>query len=72
MITAKVRVANQVPYADSVAVTFYADYADGRNKEWAYATPSLNLTMTMRPEVAELFKDNTPYTLQFVESTDEA
>lgn len=59
-VTAKVKIyeispgfpdGGDIPEAQSVKFT--ADYADGRNKEWAYATPSLNLGMTVRSEVVQ-------------------
>lgn len=44
---------------------FFPDYDDGRNKEWAAATPALSLTMTVKPEVAERFEVGAHYTLTF-------
>lgn len=70
MITAKVTLASKVaqgvgtPY-EGVNLTFSADYNDGRNKEWAKATPYLNLIMVVTPEVAERFELSTKYTLTF-------
>ena len=70
MITAKVTLASKVvqgvgtPY-EAVNLTFSADYNDGRNKEWAKATPYLNLIMVVTPEVAERFEPSTKYTLTF-------
>lgn len=34
---------------------FSVDYADGANKEWATATPSLNLEMAVKREIAEKY-----------------
>lgn len=48
-----------------IAATFSADYAGGKNKEWAIYTPILNLTMTMKGEVADLFKVGQEITLIF-------
>jgi hypothetical protein len=48
-------------------LTFNPDYADGRNKEWAMATPHLSLSMTLKGDVADSFKQGSRYTLQFVE-----
>jgi len=75
MITAKVKCVNKEESSyqtnegtvRQARVTFYADYADGRNKEWASATPTLNLTMTLNGHAADLFDQGTAYTLQFVE-----
>ncbi len=38
---------------DVAQVAFYADYADGANAEWAAATPSAVLSMTVRKEIAD-------------------
>jgi hypothetical protein len=51
-------------------VHFGPDYADGRNQEWAHATPSLSLTMTLNAGAADLFEQSKPYTLQFVEGAE--
>lgn len=49
----------------SATLTFAPDYADGRNKEWADATPALHLTMTVKPSVAEQVNPGGKYTLTF-------
>lgn len=73
MITAKVICSNKQEYPATesggrqAAVTFLPDYQDGRNKEWASATPSLNLQMTLNDQAADLFETGKRYTLQFVE-----
>lgn len=71
-VTAKVVVSNRIEHKKNaegevynVAVSFYPDYADGRNKEWAFATPSLSLTMNVRPEVAQFFPLGQKFTLTF-------
>jgi hypothetical protein len=43
------------------------DHADGRNKEWAAATPSLSLQMTLNGKAADLFEQGKRYELRFVE-----
>lgn len=48
---------------------FCPDYADGRNKEWAAATPHLSLSMTVVGPVADLFNQGDRLTLTF--TTDE-
>jgi hypothetical protein len=50
-----------------VTVSFGADYADDRNKEWARWTPGLSLTMGLRGAVADRFEVGKAYTLEFVE-----
>ena len=71
MITAKVVCHRKDEYGEgdarSASVQFQPDYADGRNKEWASATPSLSLAMTLNGRAADLFKQGAAYTLQFVE-----
>lgn len=74
-VTAKVTLSNkQTPGwsgAGSTSLTFTPDYQDGRNKAWATATPGLNLTMTVKDEVAEHFDLHGKYTLVF-QPTDES
>lgn len=71
MVTAKIFCANKVATGEGddrqVTVTFGADYADGRNKEWSLHTPTLSLTMTLKGAVADRFEAGKAYTLQFVE-----
>lgn len=64
-ITAKVVLSSKVEQGDQVILSFGADYADGRNKEWAKYTPGLSLTMGVLPEVAEKFEVGGKYTLTF-------
>lgn len=74
-VTAKVKLTRKTEYprpnpagepeVDQVALEFQADYADGRNAEWARYTPALSITMTVRPEVAEQFSTGAAYTLTF-------
>lgn len=48
-------------------VGFTVDYADGRNKEWAQATPWLELKMSVKD--ADLFDLGQSYTLTFEPDT---
>lgn len=70
MITAKVACNLKQEYSGGgdryVTVGFMPDYADDRNKEWAYRTPSLQLQMTLRGDVADKFEPGWKYTLSFV------
>lgn len=50
-------------------VEFQADNSE-RNKEWAIYTPSLQLSMTLRGDVADLFEPGRAYELRFVEQVD--
>lgn len=67
MITAKV-VCNSKRDIDggTCRVTFNADYADGRNKEWSKYTPDLTLSMLLTDEASGLFEAGKAYTLQFL------
>jgi len=72
MITAKVRCTRKVELGEgdnrSATVNFGPDYANGRNQEWALATPHLSLSMTLNGKAADLFEPRRAYTLQFVEN----
>lgn len=54
LCTAKVRCTAKSPAGDGqTRLGFSADYAEGRNAEWAmHDTPVLSLTMVVRDEVA--------------------
>lgn len=69
MITAKVQVQSKLESGvgdnRQVIVRLTADYQDGRNKEWSIYTPSLNLEMTVKGEVADRFPIGQAFTLQF-------
>ena len=41
---------------DNVQLQFVPDYEDGRNKEWASATPVLTFSMTVIKDIAEMFE----------------
>lgn len=69
-VTAKVKVAGKGDVVDGqVALSFTADYADERNKEWAKYTPALSLQMTVLESVLESVADKfavgQPFTLTF-------
>lgn len=64
-VTAKVICNQATANVEETTLTFYADYQDGRNKEWAKFTPSLSLTMTVKNEVAAHFPPGQAYTLTF-------
>jgi len=74
-VTAKVVVNGKqthqegTPY-ESVMLTFFPDYADGRNKAWSVATPALSLSMTVKPDVARHFQQGRAYTLTFAPNED--
>lgn len=55
--TAKVTVVRKDPMTGGETdLVFGADYADGRNKEWAKYTPALDLRMRVLSGVAEQFE----------------
>lgn len=65
-VTAKVKIQSKEEFASGAAkLNFGTDYADGRNKAWAEATPQLNLSMLVNAETAELFSPGQPFTLTF-------
>jgi hypothetical protein len=68
-VTAKIKCTRKQPWGDipgaDVMLEFQADYQDGRNKEWASATPALSLSMTVKSSVAEHFESGRAYTLTF-------
>jgi len=55
---------------ESVLLGFMPDYADGRNKAWSVATPSLSLSMSVKPDVAVHFELGRAYTLTFSPNED--
>jgi len=71
VVTAKIVVTSKTEQGEGdnrqVNVSFGADYADGRNKEWALYTPGLSLTMGLRGAVADQFEVGKSYELRFVE-----
>lgn len=74
-VTAKVYCASKSLSASkgastqSAQVSFAVDYSDGRNKEWAQATPWLELKMGVKD--ASLFELGKSYTLTFDEDVPE-
>lgn len=64
--TAKIRCNTKAETPGNGALlSFVPDYQDGRNQEWAQATPSLTLNMTVNAEAAEQFEQGKAYTLTF-------
>lgn len=64
-VTAKVICIQANKNVSETALTFGADYQDGRNKEWASYTPALTLNMTVKNEVATQFQPGQSYLLTF-------
>lgn len=70
-VTAKVRLQSKVVNGDednpnrTALLQFAPDYTDGRNKEWAAATPALSLSMTVKGDVGDNFEAGDKFTLTF-------
>ena len=65
-ITAKVFCSSKTVYKGGnggAQFKFAVDYQDGRNKEWAQATPTLSLDMSVNRE--DMFEVGKSYTLTF-------
>ena len=68
-VTAKIICSSVTTYMGGQAgLKFQPDYQDGRNKEWAQSTPTLDYSMTVKAEVATLFKPGKSYTVTFEEN----
>lgn len=52
------------------ALGFVTDYQDGRNKEWATATPVADIKFTVKHEIGERFELGKAYTFTVSESTE--
>jgi hypothetical protein len=76
MVTAKITCTSKAESGEGdnrqAVVGFSADYADGRNKEWAIYTPHLSVSMTLNGKASDLFEQGKRYTLTFVEDTESA
>lgn len=66
--TAKVLCYSKTLSSHQTSVRFMADYQDGRNKEWASATPALDFNITLRPDVADRFDLGNGYLVTFEEA----
>lgn len=65
-ITAKFKVNRVNEYGWATEIELTPDYAEGRNAEWAEATPSGMIRMTVRNEVAAReFTEGRPFTVTF-------
>lgn len=65
-VTAKFKVSrrNEMEWATEIELT--PDYAQGRNSEWAAATPAGMIRLTVKNEVAaKQFKQDRPFTVTF-------
>lgn len=64
-VTVKVLVARREEEIGYTNIVFRPNYANGANKEWAMATPTLEYRMGVRPEVAALFPIGSKWTGTF-------
>lgn len=72
-ITAKIECTNKsTAWEGATSLSFGPDYADGRNAEWAAATPSLSVSLTVIDSVAERFEVGGKSTLTFTPSDDQS
>lgn len=55
---------------EQVVVDLAADYEGNRNQAWSVYTPRLNMTMVVKPEVAEHFQAGKSFTLTFTPDED--
>jgi len=52
------------------ALQFTTDYQDGRNREWATATPVADIKFTVKDEIGERFELGKAYTFTVSETED--
>jgi hypothetical protein len=69
-VTAKIIVTSKGVSEYGTNLAFGADYADGRNNEWAVATPSISVSMSVNNEVGALFEQGKPWTVTFTPTED--
>jgi hypothetical protein len=70
-ITARVNLDRKIETSnEQTGLSFSPDYADGRNADWAAATPALSVSMTVRNDVADRFTEGGKYTITFEPSED--
>lgn len=65
--TAKVEISSKQEgdRVDPVAFVFQPDYGQGRNAEWAAATPALALSMSIKKELADKLRKGQRFTVTF-------
>jgi hypothetical protein len=65
-VNARVTLTSKEELKDNYNLKFAALYKEGENT-WAYYTPSMNVTMTVRKEIGPLFEVGKTYSLDFNE-----
>lgn len=68
--TLKMLLSSKTLTGNATGLVFNVDYANGRNKEWASATPVAQVTATVQNEIGERFKLGAAYTFTVEESDD--
>lgn len=68
--TLKMALTSKTLQSHGTSLAFTTDYGDGRNKEWASATPIADIKFTVKPELGERFTLGTAYTFTVEESAD--
>jgi hypothetical protein len=66
-VSAKLKLQAKQDQGNQVGLTFSPDYEDGRNAEWAEATPTLSLAMTVKADVGALFEAGKCYDMYLEE-----
>lgn len=69
-VTAKAQLNTKGDGTQAATLSFGPDYQDGRNAEWAAATPSLSINMTVKGDVADFFEQGGKYTVTFERTED--
>lgn len=65
-VTAKFKVARKTDMGWATEIELTPDYAQGRNAEWAEATPAGMIRLTIKNELAaEQFTEGAAYTVTF-------
>jgi hypothetical protein len=66
--TLKMRLTSKTLHGGGTGLQFTTDYADGKNAEWASATPVADIKFTVKNEIGERFELGTAYTFTVAES----
>jgi hypothetical protein len=65
-VTARFKVTRRTPYDYATEIEMTPDYAQGRNSDWALATPAGMIRLTIKNELAaEQFKEGAPVHVLF-------
>ena len=66
LVTAKFKVSRKTEMGWATEIEMTPDYAQGRNAEWAAATPAGMIRLTIKNELAaEQFTEGASYTVTF-------